>query len=431
MINRLRQREKVRHILNKIDEAHSFQKRRIRLMYRHVPGTEADYYRLWFQPYSQHASMVLNHLIFEVDESRVKTNSLSELEKRIRGCAAKDYEKREELTPTHNQLEDETESGGGYLPPKSNTDTSGQICLRPKTKPLVSVVIPTHNRTEMLRSAIVSVQNQTFQDFEIIIVDDFSSNNTQEVVQSFKDPKIKYYRLLSNKGPGAARNVGILNSHGIYIAFLDDDDEWLPDKLTKQVPLLENSTTDFGGVYTSIMKIDAVSGKTLNLKRAVKRGNLYSDLFVINCIITSSVLLKRECFEKIGLFDEKMQYGEDLDIWIRISKDYKWECLSDVLVKYRCHQNQISKNLSLLIRSNEIRIEKYKQQHVALTSKGYSRHYYDLGILYCLNGNVRKGRTAFAKAIRLTPLSRKPYLGFLLSLLGAHVFKKVIEIKNQ
>ena len=119
--------------------------------------------------------------------------------------------------------------------------------------PKVSVVIPTHNRAGFLQAAIQSVLNQTFQDFEIIVVDDASEDQTTEIVRSFSDPRIRYMRHESNKGQGASRNDGIRQASGEYIALLDDDDEWLPEKLAKQVALLDSSPSQVGMIYTWLL----------------------------------------------------------------------------------------------------------------------------------------------------------------------------------
>src|SRR5215510_16389067 len=129
--------------------------------------------------------------------------------------------------------------------------------------PAVSVIIPTYNRAEFLRLAITSVLNQTFQDFEIIVVDDASEDHTHEVVSDFSDKRIKYIRHEANKRVSAARNTGVLSASGDYIAFLDDDDEWLPRTLQMQVALLEDSTSIVGGVYTGYVQIDRYTGQVL------------------------------------------------------------------------------------------------------------------------------------------------------------------------
>src|SRR5215510_2389269 len=105
----------------------------------------------------------------------------------------------------------------------------------------VSVIIPTHNRAEFLRSAITSVLNQTFQDFEIVIIDDASKDHTREVITNFNDVRIKVIHNRVSKGAAGSRNIGIINTNYEYIAFLDDDDEWLPEKLKIQIYLLDNS----------------------------------------------------------------------------------------------------------------------------------------------------------------------------------------------
>jgi len=112
--------------------------------------------------------------------------------------------------------------------------------------PKVSVIVLTHNRPEMLRQAIGSILRQTFQDFEIVLVDDASRDNTPEVIKSFGDHRIKYIRHEVNKGEAGSRNTGVTNSSGDYIAFLDDDDEWLPEKLERQMRLLESSPSRLG-----------------------------------------------------------------------------------------------------------------------------------------------------------------------------------------
>ena len=129
--------------------------------------------------------------------------------------------------------------------------------------PQVSVIIPTHNRSEFLGAAIGSVLSQTFQDFELIVVDDASTDTTAEVVASFNDERIKFIRHGMNKGGSVARNTGILNSTGDYIAFLDDDDEWLPAKLSKQIQVLLSSPPEVGCVYAGYLDVDRSTGQIL------------------------------------------------------------------------------------------------------------------------------------------------------------------------
>ena len=142
----------------------------------------------------------------------------------------------------------------------------------------VSVIIPTHNRARFLREAISSVLNQTFQDFEILVVDDASDDNTREVVAGFEDIRIKYFRHDTNRGGSAARNTGIRNSMCSYIAFLDDDDEWFPEKLGKQMELLLASDPKVGAVYTGYLDVDKATGQVIGEQLPSRRGNLPTSL---------------------------------------------------------------------------------------------------------------------------------------------------------
>src|SRR5262245_44117839 len=127
--------------------------------------------------------------------------------------------------------------------------------------PKVSVIIPTHNRAELLRSAITSVLNQTFQDFEIIVIDDASKDHTREVIGHFNDARIKVIHNQVSKGAAGARNIGIMNTNCEYIAFLDDDDEWLRDEHEIQYCLLDDRPPEVGCICTGCFIIEKMSGR--------------------------------------------------------------------------------------------------------------------------------------------------------------------------
>src|SRR4029453_8493898 len=220
--------------------------------------------------------------------------------------------------------------------------------------PKVSVIIPTHNRAEFLRSAIASVLNQTFQDFEIVIIDDASKDHTQEVIAHFNDTRIKVIHNQISKGAAGARNIGLTNTSGEYIAFLDDDDEWLPEKLKIQICFLDKSSPEVGGLYTYSFIKEKVSGRVLSTWNYEIK-----DFSNENIVTTSSVLLRRECFEKCGLFDENMPTGSDYDMWIRISEKFSFEVIRDALVNYYIHENRLSINYEKKISGLEILFEKH------------------------------------------------------------------------
>ncbi|HWP93499.1 MAG TPA: glycosyltransferase [Thermodesulfobacteriota bacterium] len=293
----------------------------------------------------------------------------------------------------------------------------------------VSVIIPTHNRAEYLRLAIASVLNQSYRGLEIVIVDDASADNTFEVVTSFDDERIKYLRHALCKGGSAARNTGIMNSSSKYVAFLDDDDEWLPDKLRKQLDLLEKASSKIGAVYTGHMVVDYNSRNVIRIWSPKKRGNIYEAMFEANWVsTTSSVLLRRECFERVGLFDENLPSFQDYDMWIRISKEFNFEYINETLVKYRIHGDKIWTNLEALDRGIELMLKKYGESPAF--RKNYSNYYLGLGVGHCNKGNIEKGREAFISAIRLYPFDIRHYFNLFLSFLGADNFRRLKEIKK-
>jgi len=288
--------------------------------------------------------------------------------------------------------------------------------------PKVSVIIPTHNRSAYLHSAVTSVLNQTYQDFEIIIVNDASSDNTEEVVASFTDSRIKYIRHELSKGDGGARNTGIINAAGEFIGFLDDDDQWLPQKLELQVDLLQNSPPYVGGVYTGHFDISGVDGKITNVSYPMRRGNLSQYALIESCIITSCVLLRRECFEKIGLFDETIPYCNDRDMWVRIAQAFQFDFIKKPLVKYLIHSDKLSTNFKLATKGREMILQKYSEDF-GHYPKAYAARYLELGELYCYDGNLKKGREVFFKAIKIYPLEMRSYYLCCLALLGSKPFK--------
>jgi glycosyltransferase involved in cell wall biosynthesis len=291
----------------------------------------------------------------------------------------------------------------------------------------VSVIILTYNRAEMLRLAIASVLNQSFQDLEIIIVDDASEDNTVEVVNSFGRKNIEYIRHKTNKGEAKARNTGLANAKGEYIAFLDDDDEWLREKLGAQVNLLENSSLEVGAVYTGCLCIRKTNNYVEAVKIPEKRGDISQEIFKKNFIIISSILLRKECFEKVGYFDEDMASGPDYDMWIRISKSYQFVYIKEPMVKYYIHEGRLSTNFDLVIKGIETRLEKYREGF-GIDPKCHSRHYFKLAVLYCLNGKSKRSRKACSIAIKSYPFAIKCYLLWSFSFLGAKALQNLLRV---
>jgi len=296
--------------------------------------------------------------------------------------------------------------------------------------PEVSVIIPTYNRSDFLYGAVASALSQTFQDFEIIVVDDASQDDTGRTVSGFNDTRIKYIRHETNKGGGAARNTGIRSAAGRYIAFLDDDDEWYPDKLRLQMERIESSSERVGGVYTGYLVVDRTSGKIRGQKIPRKAGDLYRDLLKANPIGGSSMmLLKRECFDRVGLFDESLPCFQDRDLWIRVGKHFHYTYVKEPLVKYYNHENKIWRNPHAIERGLERMLRKYGSSRDI--RRNVSRYYRKVGVGYCRDGDMLKGRQALQKAVGLYPWELRHYFSLSLSLLGPEWFVKIEHTKQK
>lgn len=183
--------------------------------------------------------------------------------------------------------------------------------------PRVSVVIPTYNRADMVSDAIQSVLDQTYSDWELIVVDDGSQDNTRDVVASYRDPRIHYVYQENRKLPGA-RNTGIRTSKGEYLAFLDSDDLFTPEKLERQVAALDSSP-EIGLVASGWTEVDMQHNllRTLQPWR-LKPGLALSDWLYGNPFIVPAVLVRRDWLVRVGLFDEQQHYVEDWDLWLRL-----------------------------------------------------------------------------------------------------------------
>lgn len=199
-------------------------------------------------------------------------------------------------------------------------------------KPLVSVIIPTYNRANLIGRAIQSALNQTYRNIEIIVVDDASNDNTEEIVTKFHNINVVYIRHNCNKGGGAARNTGIKASNGQFIAFLDDDDEWLNDKLEKQVKTIMTLSSEWGGIYCGFYRISENKSKKIEV---FKKGDLRTEVLREKLDIGSSstLLFIRKIILEIGLFDETFERNQDFELLIRFFRKYKLFSLKEPLVK--------------------------------------------------------------------------------------------------
>lgn len=181
----------------------------------------------------------------------------------------------------------------------------------------VSVVIPTYNRADMVGDAIQSVLDQTFTDWGLVVVDDGSEDSTRDVVSGFDDPRIRYIYQENRKLPGA-RNTGIRASSGDYVAFLDSDDLFLPEKLETQVAALDRNS-DVGCIASGWMEVDSNGAPLRTLRPWRLKSGLAPSDWLYGCPVTvPAVLVRRHWLVRVGLFDEEQHYVEDWDLWLRL-----------------------------------------------------------------------------------------------------------------
>lgn len=228
--------------------------------------------------------------------------------------------------------------------------------------PLISIIMNCYNGSKYLPQALDSVYQQTFKDYEIIFWDNQSTDNSGGIALRYGEP-LRYFRGEEFLPLGAARNAAIEKASGKYIAFLDCDDIWLPEKLEKQVELLD-SNKELGLVYSDTHVIDK-NGNLIKSTyfRSIKpfSGNAFKELFLSNFIPILTVVVRRETLGKVGGFDPKYVIAEDYDLWLRIAEHYPIDFIEQPLAKYRFHGESASQKNMVLSYQEEIQIKEYWQ----------------------------------------------------------------------
>ena len=224
--------------------------------------------------------------------------------------------------------------------------------------PRVSVVIPCFNGERFVRGAVESVLSQTYRELEVVVVDDGSSDGSRAVVRDLmSDPRVNLVTHDSNRGIPSARNSGVAASRGEYVAFLDQDDEWVPEKLERQVPLLDEGPAELGLVFSDVLMVDD-GGRNLGLAqgREIPSGldrmstkERLRALFLHNFVSLISVLVRRRCLDEVGGFDETITGGmDDYELCLRLFARFGARCTREPLAMHRVHDANYSSDTERL-----------------------------------------------------------------------------------
>lgn len=261
-------------------------------------------------------------------------------------------------------------------------------------QPLVSVVIATYNMGQYLPEAIDSVLAQRWENLEVIVVDDGSTDDTAEKMKRFEDNgRVKYFPT-ENRGQPKAKNRGLKEASGDFIAFCDADDIWHPEKLQVQMPLFDDQNT--GVVYSEVSYIDQ-NGKTVDKPQPYERysGKVTNQLIIKNFVPFGTAVIRRECLEKNGYFDEDLPMGIDWDLWLRYSVDWVFQYTPEKTYVYRVWSGQMSSNYRGRYKNAFLILDKFVKNNPGLVpsrliSRAWSDMYISRGYTIACNEKTLK-----------------------------------------
>jgi glycosyltransferase involved in cell wall biosynthesis len=266
----------------------------------------------------------------------------------------------------------------------------------------VTVVIPTYNRSLLLLEALASVFSQTFQNFEVVIVDDGSTDDTASVLKPHASQL--HYVKLPHGGEASARNRGIREARTRYVAFLDSDDLWEPQFLESVIGHL-NKHPEIALVST-VCQVFPGGMRRPRLSSPIVHGHCYPLLYARNLVTASAVVVKRSCFEQIGFFNETLDQATDYDMWLRIAKIYQIAILNEPLCRWRAHTGNASRS-EVRHRECALQVVSAHSNHPSLTEKlrrsRRSRLLTSLGRAYLKAGDLDNASRCFSESVTQTP----------------------------
>ena len=294
----------------------------------------------------------------------------------------------------------------------------------------VSVVIPTYNRESIVVNAIKSVLSQSFRDFEIVVVDDGSQDSTETVIKEMNDPRINYIQHSKNLGTAQARNTGIKNSKGKYIAFLDSDDEWLPEKISKQMETIGEHDQDVIANVSGFYLFDEFGIKR---KQIPKKQSSWFKHLLMGCGLGegATLVVSKNAFTKVGWFDSSLPRFGDWDWLLRFTKIYKLTITPKPLAVVHRNTRPSAEKVELAAkRFIELHLQDFKQfGHYGRRALG--KRYLEVAIHYFLAEDKVNGKKWFQKAISQSIFQRPGmYLRIFDAVYGTSIIPTLIKLRN-
>jgi len=298
----------------------------------------------------------------------------------------------------------------------------------------VSVVIPTYNRGFLINRAIRSVLNQSYVDFDLIVVDDGSTDNTKAKVEELilKDSRIRLICHRANRGAQAARNTGIQAADGKYIAFLDSDDEWLPRKLELQMILFSQRADPLGVVYCGIQN-ETGDNQFFREHSPKHRGYIYPIVLRDWLAGTSTLVVRRDYLERVGGFDVNIRAYQEWDFCIRLAREAEFDYVEEILAIYHEHEGiTISKNMvQNALGYMDVINAHYREILYEVGRQVLSDHFYTAGRIFMQAGIIKRARSCFKQSINLCPDNVRTWAHLFVSSLGCVGYFKVLSFMRK
>jgi glycosyltransferase involved in cell wall biosynthesis len=297
----------------------------------------------------------------------------------------------------------------------------------------VSIIMPVYNREQTVKKAIESVLSQTYSHFELIIVDDASTDQSATIIRSIIDERIRYFSHDTNRGGSAARNTGILQAKGKWLAFQDSDDIWKEDKLEKQMQFVFGMNSDsLSIIYTSFTRHkEGIKELIPQRDDRKKHGYIHKELIEENFISTQTVLLPKECFTPNQLFDEDLPRFQDWELWLRLSLSYPFIWIEEPLVDVYYTEGSISSNHEKLVIAYEKILTKHQSLFEQAGSYYLASYLCSYGHNLCLAGDTKRGRKVLFQAYRENKKSVKCLISMVSSIFGTRFYKKLYSYYNR